>query len=631
MSRSPSRVEEWKARTDRTTGVTDEWREYLEHALGDNFNTESVVSTPSLEGHFVPRGNWNRGVNGSSRKVMIVDRILEWQTIAKFLSIAMGSMRLPTGKTISQPITRDECFLMTKPYSEWAPPPFNNEDTVAIDRMTTYIGSFEDPYRTQIISKELQAMKCRLWEGIMPLSARRWQEQKLYDLENFSKACHVLSMVINVFHYLNVDVVRDALKETFLRIDRALGTFEDALNAKIALEGGASVEISRKWHEFVYAKYEVMVNTSHIWVTNHLEHMKDVVMAQIELQETFRDRVDGRLVDMELTKLFGMWQNLMQISHTANYSILMSTDGYAGPRMKQEDFKDETHMQTLPVALDIHRRIVQYHERRGRLTQDLRVNEYVGAVSNPRTPDYESIATELRAHDSIERILRNELHREPIEYEAEPWVTAIRDKEDWGFVVFRTCHSCTDDEWDKFRAKFDADQSDWGAELSGVEALRKRSKLHWLDAKDFGIEDGDVEALKSSFEEFIETEEFPENFFRDIFLVADAACVASYLTSASEDEPPLSGDTGSFVCAVEASFDPEEGASRPMESPGYGGTLRVLGSLLWDDFSAQLASYCSSLESLWPLAMSHPFQIYVGPGVKVHNILPRRRESVASV
>jgi hypothetical protein len=100
-----------------------------------------------------------------------------------------------------------------------------------------------------------------------------------------------------------------------------------------------------------------------------------------------------------------------------------------------------------------------------------------------------------------------------------------------------------------------------------------------------------------------------------MFLIADEASISSYLKPQHESAPPE--DDGGFVCVVDADFDPAEGLDRPEESPDYPGKFRVLGSLLWDDLSAVIASHTSSLASLWPLAMNHPDQIYTGPGTKI--------------
>lgn len=101
------------------------------------------------------------------------------------------------------------------------------------------------------------------------------------------------------------------------------------------------------------------------------------------------------------------------------------------------------------------------------------------------------------------------------------------------------------------------------------------------------------------------------------FLAVDSASFASYTTDTYEATASefLPGDFAGFVLAIDPSFDPLEGISRPDESPGYTGQMRILGSLVWGDLYALLQSQSADLDGLWPLAMHHPNQVYVGPTV----------------
>ena len=56
--------------------------------------------------------------------------------------------------------------------------------------------------------------------------------------------------------------------------------------------------------------------------------------------------------------------------------------------------------------------------------------------------------------------------------------------------------------------------------------------------------------------------------------------------------------------------------------------MRVLGSLIWDDFYALLNSQSSRLEDLWPLAMEHPNQVYVGPTVPWQRFIWKRQNAM---
>ena len=102
-----------------------------------------------------------------------------------------------------------------------------------------------------------------------------------------------------------------------------------------------------------------------------------------------------------------------------------------------------------------------------------------------------------------------------------------------------------------------------------------------------------------------------------VFLVADHASFSSYMgdTYSAATELLLAGDFAGFVLAVDADYDPEKGCGRPNESPGYHGQMRILGSLVWGDLYGMLSSQSALLEDLWPLALDHPNQVYVGPTV----------------
>jgi hypothetical protein len=103
----------------------------------------------------------------------------------------------------------------------------------------------------------------------------------------------------------------------------------------------------------------------------------------------------------------------------------------------------------------------------------------------------------------------------------------------------------------------------------------------------------------------------------EIFLVVDSMSVASYSCQSMPTEVMSAGDFGGFITAVEADFDPDDPGEHADESPGFTGQMRILGSLVWSDLYALAAAQTAYPEDLWPLAMNHPWQVYVGPSVDV--------------
>jgi hypothetical protein len=71
-----------------------------------------------------------------------------------------------------------------------------------------------------------------------------------------------------------------------------------------------------------------------------------------------------------------------------------------------------------------------------------------------------------------------------------------------------------------------------------------------------------------------------------------------------------SGDYGGYLKLVDTATYRRELIDAT--APGYKNQLRVLGRLVFDDLYPQLAGLVQRPRDLWPLAMLHPKQVYVG-------------------
>ncbi|EFQ32439.1 uncharacterized protein GLRG_07709 [Colletotrichum graminicola M1.001] len=114
---------------------------------------------------------------------------------------------------------------------------------------------------------------------------------------------------------------------------------------------------------------------------------------------------------------------------------------------------------------------------------------------------------------------------------------------------------------------------------------------------------------------------------REVFLAADKASIDSYLEPVQGTTEPVipRGDLGSFVLAVQPAGEREtddgrrdqrrRGAGAPADE--FDGTLRVLGSILFDDLWAGMSDGAYNLEDLAKMAEVHPRHVYAGPSVPV--------------
>lgn len=99
------------------------------------------------------------------------------------------------------------------------------------------------------------------------------------------------------------------------------------------------------------------------------------------------------------------------------------------------------------------------------------------------------------------------------------------------------------------------------------------------------------------------------------FLVVDSECFASYMNPKPQfGSIKCSGDNDGYLKLIDMTpYRPEVIRE---QSPGYTNQMRVLGRLLFDDLYPQLSGLVQRPRDLWPLAMLHPYQVYIGIPVK---------------
>lgn len=111
----------------------------------------------------------------------------------------------------------------------------------------------------------------------------------------------------------------------------------------------------------------------------------------------------------------------------------------------------------------------------------------------------------------------------------------------------------------------------------------------------------------------------------EVFLAIDSPSVDPFASSPASLDAHNRDDHKGFILAVDACFDLNDPDAREDESPGYRGELRILSSLVWSDLYAMLAAQTQGPTELWPLAMQHPNNVYVGPVVQVQ--IEKRRQA----
>lgn len=445
-------------------------------------------------------------------KLWIVDRILEPQTIPHFIEATMFGVLSDGSPSSFPPLSEEVVMLMQQPLASWAPPPFDVSHEIPVQQMMVRIGSHEDSTRLVPISKELHSMKSRLWEGIMPLSERRWNELKLDSPENFHAACQYICAITNTFHYLNLAPIKGALRETYSLIWAHLKDFEDAVNAKNRLENKPEVQIAARWHEYIKAHFNLVASRSHRWVVNTIDRLRVPILQELS----------GIPATAEITPSPEEWtltnklHDLLENGAQADSAIFLPMDGYEGEDLAAQDdapprpdASEPYRREPISFSANADARKADYYLRLKYLSRtEAWLGQERGGMDMPAglptgfevLSDYAKTAQcQVTAQEKV----RLELRGEPAPIEQEQWVMKANqfigsgNNFEWGFVAYRISHDHTDEEWEAFKTKFEADIANWGRELSKVDTIRERSKIHWRDARDLGIVDGDIDTLRT--------------------------------------------------------------------------------------------------------------------------------------
>ncbi|KAL4862523.1 hypothetical protein BDV12DRAFT_178725 [Aspergillus spectabilis] len=572
--------------------------------------------------HLNARGSVLSRVHFQAQKTLgIVDRPIEPQTIAHFLTFALGGADLPNGKKTSLELLResDMELLHSSPETDDDPRPI-------IARVTARIGSFEDCGRLCMVGKNICAVKSRAWAGIVPLSEQRWKEKGLDKPENFDLATQHLSSVIAAFEYLNTPKVMENMRDTFNLISAHWGELDSMIHAQDASR--CDVSTRKLWTEFMAAQFEMMTERAHRWVLLHANALRLPLQQQVlahrpaDLQQY--DRTQWWITDRLHT--------LTEIVAVADFIILMPMEGYEGyaaPPMIPSDIPAALRSIKLAERRDAYGKRLKELSRRAQAESEIEWMQQ--AAGTLRSADSASIARTSVMQIECQNRVRTEVRGEPVEpIPREPWIVQDlrrlerpdNEKKAIGLVIYRLTYAQSEAEWVAFRKKLDEHMSDWGRGQTGSSALKPYLKLHWRDGKELGIAEDDIAAARKHYHEHYD-DPLPLNLVdtpgKRTFLVIDTASYASYTgsTYTSATDLVLPGDHTGFVLAVDGDYNEEEGGAhyRPDESPGYQGHMRMLGSLIWGDLYAMCSSQSAMLEDLWPLATEHPNMVYVGPTV----------------
>ncbi|KAI1841577.1 hypothetical protein JX266_012230 [Neoarthrinium moseri] len=542
-------------------------------------------------------------------------------------SVFLKDGQLADGRKTVQPRPSEEeasYFLM--PYSEWAPERFRgsirsesvvNHSLMILSGLDNFLlGSWE-------IDKETHFMKSRALLGMVPISDRRWAQQRLDDPANFPRACQHIANVVNVFTYMNQEPFKSMARTSYNKIWDHIKHFETALNAKQAAEHQPHVRIMPLWDEYIKTHFDFAAARSHAWILKRVEKLQEVIVAR--MGAATHDLGPTSYSDEQIAIGDDM-QDISEILVQADVACRISTDGFKSewiplnspslPRSNWTGYNGQTALSTaaLPNDLESLKTVygfrMRWLNRVKMMEQTMLPGPWRGGTSAPSDMMF-SMQQQLEAY----RDARMELRGEPAPLRMEHWVAKIKAKIDdgadqaWGFVGYRLSYRHSPEQWKNFLDAFKKDVQPWEHGSTGALWIKRLCRMRWLDGQELGIPDGDVEAARRHFETYRKSSAWINGLAPSMFLVADDSSIESYLNGGVDFLEP--GNTGGFVLLTEA--QPARSEDRGNRDSDFDGTVRVLGSLLWDDVYAGMSVMALTPEDLWMMARLHPLQLYIGP------------------
>ncbi|KAK3318931.1 hypothetical protein B0H66DRAFT_253040 [Apodospora peruviana] len=573
--------------------------------------------------------------------------------------------QLPNGEQTTVPMLSPEEFgLLAQPYSEWAPAPFNQRQVRAESAVNLFMmsftgfadmfdlnallsGRFQGP---SSMDHELAFCRARSWAGLVPLSDRRWRQKDLDSPQNWDKALQHLEKACDGFMYMCVPQTARKMRQAYNKVYDILEHFDTVLDAyyrssSSAHETRTGAKAKDLWGEYFFSLVTFISARTHAWFTEHADALYRRLEEWLLRAVPALSRGVGPAGERELLKQ--RFELLANMQTKADASILVPLVGYKNelprwrrlaspPLVNWTRYDGSQPLEGFPS--DVLERLGAYDKRQRFLVRRALDgnHERIGIPHSDNGGD--PLADGLRRYFDVpaqafvtaRRELRASLE-EPSEIRGEMWVSKLKwmldtrpvdapgpaapahQYDKWGFVGYQISYGYSPDEWARFVASFNVNVVEgWGEGVAGInDVIKSKCEIRWIDGRDHGIAEGDIEAARRHFSSLVPVTRF---LTIQAFLVADKASIDSYL-----NKPVLPGqnlvdaaDLGSFILVADQEFNPDR--VPPNEAPGWDGSVRVLGSVLFDDVWASMFERIhSNLWSFWPIAGVHPFGVYMGP------------------
>lgn len=425
---------------------------------------------------------------------------------------------------------------MGTPYYEWAPAPYDsrryscNGSLLPLFGQGTGTGDGNDLKTPPFVNffARLHPLRAKLWHGMVPISRARWLERKMDDPANYRNLRELMKDILDVFAWLNHEDTLGRMRAGFNWLVDKYVEFEEAANARREKNGlEERLDLAGMWAEYYHAVISVMSNRTHAWLVDRVEEVQTRAFAEYTkaLEEAGSDQ---EAIGAAGKKYYECAQDLNSMMTRADYTLDIPMVGFKGYTPSGTSASDLS----LPLRQDSYRKIAQTkswtHQEKLLQEQDREEAEaaaqkkkpddmldYVeqlkkgGPPAGPRFRDHESFIGHYHEGRKNRAEVRRALRGEKKALGEEYWITILRERMNfylangkdpkthrWGFVCYRLTYKQDDAEWADFKRKFEADVFKSGEWIEGYDSIADMAGLEYIDGRDVGIPEGDIEAAK---------------------------------------------------------------------------------------------------------------------------------------
>ncbi|CZT11376.1 uncharacterized protein RAG0_15549 [Rhynchosporium agropyri] len=572
----------------------------------------------------------------------------EIPTLNIFLAAATSGI-MPDGNKTDLPLfPMEEMVILSKKYEDWAPDPFNKlpgppgilgpsspVSPAPLIRWMHILGGLDDILamgfgsRTPPLSVErsFKAMKTRVWLGLVPITDARWKAKDLDATENIEEALAIIQQVVDVFKHLAKPAIQGDLRNINNKLWAEIDVFQDACNAVRTTKGEPIPDwnLTKMWEAFHKHHYNSIEQQARSWTFTHLKTLHNIwkhkFIATFQSGRELNDKQATVKIDY-----FDMMimRKIQDLQFEADLCVRSRTDGFLtasremhpllgkinAPKEELDRGYESIEGSRMKAMRGAFEKKVQERTKHRRSVAPVPAFLEAPSVNTDREFTHKEIQSEIET---------------PLAMQVERWVAMqmAENVDRFGLVIYRLAYGPNEEEWKYSVRKLEAGIETGLEGLVGIEDVKLKMTLHWIDGRDENIPEGDIDAARSHFKS---TSTIPSGLATTALLAITPDTLKSLFSKVSSEslqDHKNEGDFRGFLYVIDADFDPSKDEDVNGKN-GYKGSFKIIDQLVWTDLFANfVTSHAQNLKEYWALAMGHPWGVYVGPTTAVRRRLWR--------